>query len=562
MCKQNSEATGEKIRGMAEEWHEQCKMLPSYKTLSKDARKNFSDIAVFFAEMMHLEHEQAPSAWTAAVMQELLTKTYPHKVLSPPSYFVAVGAILPVLFGHLEQSGVINARKAQALNRRLETAVPAMLRQTNDRPGGLVLKKSAKPQSSKTALEMQAGEQVLGGKRATDVVKKALEKLVNAPAYMNPAEAYMANKAALEAPQGDTPVMLEQWERLYEVTKNIRLIAPWEYLHESERIALLLPGRDEPVYIVVMGSGKMTYGIGIFPGYDALNRLRRMEDGENDADDMDMTVAFEQNCINLYFGDRDELEPQDMAVIKKLGLKFRGHNEWPYFRSMKPGFMPWYLNRDEAELTIAALQNFAMAFVAYQKQVFEVDFDEGETLLRFYDAEADMWYNTGVRMPPVPVIQPKLIVSDDDLIARLSKKKKTRAELGFAVTYMPAPFQESETERPRVPLVATLTDMSDGKPIEHISDMEAESESQTFSGAVIEMLSSYIGEHGRPASIAVSEKDRCYVADFAEKLGVKLVEDERLAMLGGMMIKLMDMIDSGQIDIDSLKDLMGDFTIK
>jgi hypothetical protein len=215
------------------------------------------------------------------------------------------------------------------------------------------------------------------GSSAKRALKKVFDSILNAPAYTDPAAAYMANMAAISGTEKETPATDRQWEQLYEVVKNIRNLAPWQRLHESQRITLLLPGHNEPVYIVVMGNGKLTYGIGIYPGYDSFRRLTGMM--ENKLDEADMSAAFGQHCINLYFGDREELEPKDRHVIKKLGLKFRGKNEWPYFRSMKPGFMPWFINYKEAELTVAALQNFAMAYVAYAKDGLKVDFENGET---------------------------------------------------------------------------------------------------------------------------------------------------------------------------------------
>jgi len=45
-----------------------------------------------------------------------------------------------------------------------------------------------------------------------------------------------------------------------------------------------------------------------------------------------------------------------------------------------------------------------------------------------------------------------------------------------------------------------------------------------------DMLTQYITEHGRPASIAVpDERTGDYVSDFAGKLGVELIEDQSLS---------------------------------
>jgi len=69
----------------------------------------------------------------------------------------------------------------------------------------------------------------------------------------------------------------------------------------------------------------------------------------------------------------------------------------------------------------------------------------------------------------------------------------------------------------------------------------------------------YVIEHYRPISIAANGDDRRYIADFAEKLGIKLVEAKRLAMIGSLMADIMEMINSKQLS--GLKDLLGDFPL-
>jgi hypothetical protein len=200
--------------------------------------------------------------------------------------------------------------------------------------------------------------------------------------------------------------------------------------------------------------------------------------------------------------------------------------------------MPWHINHSEAELLISALQNFAMAFVAYQKLGFGVDFENGETLLRFYDSEADMWYNATVTMPLAPFILPKLAITDDILIANLKKKKKNRTKLGFAIVYIPMPIQENKNERPKVPRMAVLADMDNGGLIDQATDMEFE----TIGNAVIQLFTRYIENNGKPESIAIADEDaNDIIEDFAKKLGIKLVEDKRLLALGKLVTDMIDM---------------------
>jgi len=138
-----------------------------------------------------------------------------------------------------------------------------------------------------------------------------------------------------------------------------------------------------------------------------------------------------------------------------------------------------------------------MAYRAYEEQGLEVDFENDETLFRFYDSEADMWYNAAIKLPPAPFIQPNLPITDDVLI---KKKKRNRAKLGFALTYIPIPIQENKNRRPQM---AILTDINSGGIIDQTIGIEQDK----LGMAIIELFTRYIENHGRPMSIAVSGED-------------------------------------------------------
>ena len=370
----------------------------------------------------------------------------------------------------------------------------------------------------------------------TKIMEKAITGLCNSPAYTNPQAAYMVTMEAMSSNAAETPVTVKLWRQLYEVVQIIRQMEPWKYLDETMRITLLLPGRDEPVYIVVMGNAEMTYGIGIYPGFESLRRLLSMGDVEEEG----ISIAFEQYCINLYFGEKDELQDKDLSTIEKLGIKISGESEWPYFRSMKPGFLPWHINRDEAKLTLEALQNFSMAFASYAKEGIEVDFENGQTLLRFYDSDTDMWYNAAYKMPPVPFISPKMMIPDG-MVSGIKKKKKNKAKLGFIMSYIPVPFQQSKKHRPRLPLVGILANLNDGMIVDHAVSGENPAGNLLDARAeFIEFLFNYVENNGRPASIAVPNEDtHSFLEDFASKLGIKLVIDERLTQISAMFTDMM-----------------------
>jgi hypothetical protein len=101
----------------------------------------------------------------------------------------------------------------------------------------------------------------------------------------------------------------------------------------------------------------------------------------------------------------------------------------------------------------------------------EVDSEKSETLLRFFGAETNPWYNTAIKIPSEPFIRPKLIVADDALIAKL--KKKNQKQLGFSITYLPMAIQEHTNDRPRLPHMALLLVIKKGEPVGRAMDAEA-----------------------------------------------------------------------------------------
>ena len=137
---------------------------------------------------------------------------------------------------------------------------------------------------------------------------------------------------------GQSEPTLAQWAELYEAARSIRQLAPWQYLWDSNLVTLMLPGREEPVYCSVMGRNGECYAVGVYPGYESIMEYHRMARAPHD--ELSFISVFDQNCLTCYFGDREEVSPKEREIMKSLNLRFRGRNEWIYFRSMAPGLYP------------------------------------------------------------------------------------------------------------------------------------------------------------------------------------------------------------------------------
>ena len=382
-----------------------------------------------------------------------------------------------------------------------------------------------------------------------ELLATTLTHLLSLPAYTDPRGAYLALQETLKAPIDETPPTQAQWEKLMGIATNIRNLAPWEALHESEIVCILLPGYQEPVFAVTLGSGDQTYGICICPGFDSLRRVQKIADSDGDTPELEL--LYSQNTINLYFGSRDELEKKERDIIKSLGLKFRGKTNWPLFRSMRPGYVPWTINAQEAELAIEVLGNYFMAVSGQMQHEGGTDVDEDMVIYRSYDAKDKLWYTYHGPFKMPPFVEARLIFDDLFLINRLKKVKKSTKKLGFIATHMPMPYQEDDNQRAKFPKVGIFLDGTEGM----IIDQVFEDEDAPLEAKVFDTLSAYITDHGRPSVISVpSGLSLNMIEDFVKKCGIRLqVEDDLLlvsAMLGDFANGMIDPSDFDNFDFD------------
>jgi hypothetical protein len=61
------------------------------------------------------------------------------------------------------------------------------------------------------------------------------------------------------------------------------------------------------------------------------------------------------NCVKLELTARSDMMNEDHEVIRKLGLSFKGKHAWPEFRSLLPGYAPWFLTESEAHFLTLGL---------------------------------------------------------------------------------------------------------------------------------------------------------------------------------------------------------------
>lgn len=147
-------------------------------------------------------------------------------------------------------------------------------------------------------------------------------------------------------------VPLDAWKSLYAEAARFEALQPWNILSEDAFFGVENPVSGEMGYGCVLGKLGSFLALALYRGAEGFDIYQRLK-----KDDIPEDESFAaQNCLMAQFADRAELEKADRDAIKKLGLRFRGAQAWPLFRSHLPGYFPWHLDEKEAVFQTCALR--------------------------------------------------------------------------------------------------------------------------------------------------------------------------------------------------------------
>ncbi|MHC1681909.1 MAG: hypothetical protein AB6733_03005 [Clostridiaceae bacterium] len=308
---------------------------------------------------------------------------------------------------------------------------------------------------------------------------------------------------------------LEEWKELYDVAGKVKELKPWEQLWDMDLITILLKDREEPCVCSVMGKGGECYAIGAYNGISAIHNFFVM------ADSYDIPahqLIRYQNNIMCYFGNRDELTKKELNLIKELGLKFRGKNNWIYFRVFETGYAQYTPDKQQVLELTEILKNLYMAIKALYRGV-TVDFEDGNTLMRRFDVGSNQWINYEMPVFIPEVIYPVPTIEDEVLIQRLKNLHKDKSVLELDIAYINSTINDRNFDKPISPRLCILVEGRSGMILSQT--MITPEDNQV--DAVFNVIINYIFQKGKPKKIFVRDNYIFSILkDLCKQVGIEL----------------------------------------
>ena len=308
---------------------------------------------------------------------------------------------------------------------------------------------------------------------------------------------------------------------------QVKEMAPWEWMYESDVFAVQDPGNQEFYFVSVMGSLGEHLSIAVYLGARAYYRLVSFAEraGVGASADELLEIAH----LQASFEDRDQLTTQDRDTIKQLGLKFRGKMAWPLFLSYRAGFAPWHLEAAEARILTLALEQLLDVAPRFEDE--EIDFPEERSIFLIRVRGNDgRWQD---RIGTIPPAEPESVDIEIPKAAADAVRRLRRSHnvLEADLFLMPGMFGERGS-RPQMASIFMVVDKNNGA----ILSGEPLYMETTFAAMLAEvpkrMVQICLKMQGVPAEIQVgSERVEWLLSSLSSIMDCKIKRVHRLRAL-------------------------------
>ncbi len=344
-----------------------------------------------------------------------------------------------------------------------------------------------------------------------------------------------ANRAALHAAHVASsttelpyePPTLEQWGELFDAAVAFRDFRCFEWVDDTQLFGVTDPSSGSVWYCLIPGNSGGVRGLVAYEGPMGLAAL--LGTMEPDARPEDAVGPNAPRSLLMFLGSKDRLDPEDSRVIKRLGLRFRGAYQWPQFRSLVPGYRPWYLAGDEAvTMTLIIRQSLEVARQLRAQPELPLIKGDWGILTRVPVGKSATRFKDAYVKPDTEVVAPGFFdVPIDELKIRRLKRDMVRSKSTWEISakWVEEPMRQDKRSRPFYPVMLVWVDRSTG--------IVLSARLTSFRGLADELVNSTLAcieQHAIiPKEIEVDSADSMVILDrLSRMLGVRLRQVDRL----------------------------------
>jgi hypothetical protein len=184
---------------------------------------------------------------------------------------------------------------------------------------------------------------------------------------------------------GEEPPRHETMRQLVSLASELEAHHPWDFLTEDDLVFVDQPRSDDICFCSVMGAIRQVFSLHVYLGTESYRHFRRLHGGEP------FTVGqffAGQRAMYVEFVTPDELAQADRGVLKAVGRPIQRGGRAPKFRTIRPGYHPWYVTEQEALILAECLLAMSQ-FVSLWEGSPDSDYWEEEGVYPFMSRRND-----------------------------------------------------------------------------------------------------------------------------------------------------------------------------
>ncbi|HEV2990851.1 MAG TPA: hypothetical protein VG759_20600 [Candidatus Angelobacter sp.] len=149
---------------------------------------------------------------------------------------------------------------------------------------------------------------------------------------------------------GETPPSFATMHKLYNFASQLFEQRPWLKMNENNLVLFRDPATGETCYCSVMGQLGEVLALHAYIGTEGYRIFRRIENDQITPGEF----FTSQHCVYVDFVPMEEMEVQDRKLLKAFGHP-RSAEVGPQFRTIRPGYRPWFVTEPEAQTLIGCI---------------------------------------------------------------------------------------------------------------------------------------------------------------------------------------------------------------
>jgi hypothetical protein len=182
----------------------------------------------------------------------------------------------------------------------------------------------------------------------TPAKKKQQRNRRQPPGTAPPERFFQKQLAGEEAPSFET------MQALFQQAAATHMVRPWDQLEEDQLVLFQEPASKHLCFCSVMGALGEADAVQVYIGLPSYFWFKKIQAGE--AASMGDFFA-NQHSVFVHYVRPSEMTPPDRELAKAMGHPLARGTDAPLFRTIRPGYHPWYVTESEARILALGLQS-------------------------------------------------------------------------------------------------------------------------------------------------------------------------------------------------------------